>query len=181
MPRCSPWMLQSAWVFQFEQTHPALKMRMPRPPRGDYSHGSLHRNAETWHQDVPSSPKVNPLSFARQRLLKRAGALDGRVMRAPPRRARFQSRSQRPALEPSQAGARLVSFSSAVPELTCSACIQLNERLSLRGYAKAIASSHRILSPSGPSTAKPSGDYIPLGGFVFSAAVGERQYGRPNH
>jgi hypothetical protein len=54
-----------------------------------------------------------------------------------------------------------------VPELTRNAGIQLNERVLLQGHAKAIASSHRKLSPSGPSMAKPPGDHIPLGGFVF--------------
>ena len=55
----------------------------------------------------------------------------------------------------------------AVPELTRIACIQLNERVSLWGYAKALVSSNRILSPSGPSMAKPPGEHTTLGGFVF--------------
>ena len=55
-----------------------------------------------------------------------------------------------------------------VPELTRSAGIQLNERVSLRRSASAVAYLHRILlPPSGPSMAKPSGDYTPLGGFVL--------------
>jgi hypothetical protein len=54
-----------------------------------------------------------------------------------------------------------------VPELTRSVGINLNGRLSLRRKAKAIAWwAPDIAAPSGPSVAKPSGDYIPLGGFV---------------
>ena len=65
-------------------------------------------------------------------------------------------------------GLRAVFFVClAVPDLTRSADIQLNGRVSLRRCAKAIALSHRKLFPSGPSMAKPSGDYTPLGGFVF--------------
>jgi hypothetical protein len=60
-----------------------------------------------------------------------------------------------------------VTFCLRVPELTWITCIQLNERVLLRGYAKAIASSHRILSPSGPSMAKPPGEYTTLGDFVL--------------
>jgi hypothetical protein len=55
-----------------------------------------------------------------------------------------------------------------VPELTRSADIKLNQRVSLRRHAKAIAwSAPEIAAPSGPSVAKSPGDYIPPGGFVF--------------
>jgi hypothetical protein len=49
---------------------------------------------------------------------------------------------------------------------TISAGIQLNERVSLRRHGKAIAWAASDICP-GPSVAKPSGDHIPLGGFVF--------------
>jgi hypothetical protein len=73
----------------------------------------------------------------------------------------------RHALGKAEAEAGRIAILFAVPELTCNAGIQLNARVSLRDHAKAIASSHRILFPSGPTMAKPSGDHIPLGGFVF--------------
>jgi hypothetical protein len=56
-----------------------------------------------------------------------------------------------------------------VPELTRNPGIKLNERISLPRSASAVRRLHRIIaSPSGPSTAKPSGDHTPPGGFVRS-------------
>ena len=46
--------------------------------------------------------------------------------------------------------------------------IKLNNRVSLRRHAKSIGSGHRTLLSSGSPVAKPSVDYIPTGGFVFS-------------
>jgi hypothetical protein len=61
-----------------------------------------------------------------------------------------------------------VSFLVPVPELTRSAGIQLNELVSLRHHLDALSVLHRTPPRSGPTVAKPSGDHIPLGGFVFS-------------
>jgi hypothetical protein len=52
----------------------------------------------------------------------------------------LQSRSQRHALGKAEAEAGRIAILFAVPELTCNAGIQLNERVSLRDHAKAIAS-----------------------------------------
>jgi hypothetical protein len=58
----------------------------------------------------------------------------------------------------------------AVPDLTRSIGIQLNDRVSLRRKAKAIAWWAPDIAPHpDPSMAKPSGDYIPLGGFISKA------------
>src|ERR1700733_10438270 len=85
------------------------------------------------------------------------GARAGRRLEANAERARATGR---------QAAGSCATPSQWVPELTRDVGIQLSDRVSLRGPAKAIACGHRILPPSGPSMAKPSGDYIPLGGFV---------------
>jgi hypothetical protein len=60
------------------------------------------------------------------------------------------------------------SDSRSVPELTRSAGIQLNERVSLRRSANAISqSAPDIVAPlSGPCVAKSPGDHAPSGGFV---------------
>ncbi len=57
-----------------------------------------------------------------------------------------------------------------MPELTRGAGIQLNGRVSLRRKAKAVSVPAPAIAPSGPSMAKPSGDYTPLGGFVSRGA-----------
>ncbi len=59
---------------------------------------------------------------------------------------------------------------AAVPELTRSAGIQLNELVSLRHHLDALSLLHRISPRSGPTVAKPSGDHAPPGGFVFQRA-----------
>jgi hypothetical protein len=51
------------------------------------------------------------------------------------------------------------------PELTRSPGIQLNERLSLRRHPRALSLPHRTIAPVRDY---PSGDHIPLGGFVMS-------------
>src|ERR1700733_8658274 len=69
-----------------------------------------------------------------------------------------------------KAGGRSVTrLDLAVPELTRSASIKLNRRVSLRRHEEALSLRHRAISPKrpGPPKAKPSGDHIPLGGFVF--------------
>lgn len=54
-----------------------------------------------------------------------------------------------------------------VPELTWSTSIKLNTGLCLRRFPDALSiGTGQFPQASGP-TAKPSGDYIPLGGFVF--------------
>jgi len=54
-----------------------------------------------------------------------------------------------------------------VPELTWSAIIKLNMGLYLRRFPDALSiGTGQFPQASGP-TAKPSGDHIPLGGFVF--------------
>jgi hypothetical protein len=56
----------------------------------------------------------------------------------------------------------------AVPDLTRSSDIQLNKRVSLRGHPDRLLIEHRAISPSvRPTPAKPSGEHIPLGGFVL--------------
>jgi hypothetical protein len=95
-----------------------------------------------------------------------------RVVRAiePARRARVQSGSQRTSLGTSEAGARSMrppSGGLTVPELTRSASIQLNERVSLRHQLSSLSLFYRILSPSGPSMAKPPGVILRLAAFVF--------------
>jgi hypothetical protein len=67
----------------------------------------------------------------------------------------------------SHSDSRHLKIARSVPELTRNAGIQLNKRVSLRGQLHPLSSAYRILSPSGPTMAKPSGDYIPSGGFVF--------------
>ena len=57
---------------------------------------------------------------------------------------------------------------AAVPELTRSAGIQLNELVSLRHHPDTLSLLHRISPRSGPTVAKPSGDH-PLDGFVAGA------------
>jgi len=57
---------------------------------------------------------------------------------------------------------------AAVPELTRSAGIQLNELVSLRHHPDTLSLLHRISPRSGPTVAKPSGDHAPPGGFVFN-------------
>ena len=54
-----------------------------------------------------------------------------------------------------------------VPELTRSADIQLNERVSLRRKAKAIALSAPDIAPIRTQHGEAVGDYTPPGGFVF--------------
>jgi hypothetical protein len=56
-----------------------------------------------------------------------------------------------------------------VPELTRIVDIQLNKRLWLRRHPDTLSLPHRTISPKrpGPPLAKPSGDHIPLGGFVL--------------
>src|SRR5664280_3220158 len=46
-------------------------------------------------------------------------------------------------------------FVCTVPQLTRSAGIQLNERVSLRRQLHALSFAHRIFPPSGPTVAKP--------------------------
>jgi hypothetical protein len=62
---------------------------------------------------------------------------------------------------------KLVAKAKSVPELTRIRDIKLNARVSLRCARDAVASLYRILSPSGPTVAKPSVDHVPAGGFVF--------------
>jgi hypothetical protein len=61
-----------------------------------------------------------------------------------------------------------------VPELTRSAGIKLNSRLSLRGYLHAITTSagHFPMPVRQYPWAKPSRDHIPLGGFVRTGRNG---------
>jgi hypothetical protein len=62
---------------------------------------------------------------------------------------------------------RMTSNSLPVPEITRRADIKLNRRLSLRRHPRTLSRLHRTFFPkSGPTVAKPSGDHIPLGGFV---------------
>jgi hypothetical protein len=87
------------------------------------------------------------------------GARAGRRLEANAERARATGR---------QAAGSCVTPSQPVPELTRSAGIQLNEQVSMRRKAKAIAwLAPDIAAPSGPTIAKPSRDYTPLGGFAF--------------
>jgi hypothetical protein len=55
-----------------------------------------------------------------------------------------------------------------VPDLTGSADIKLNQRVLLRRHPRSLWLLNRTISPKrpGPTVAKPSGDHIPLGGFV---------------
>jgi hypothetical protein len=63
-----------------------------------------------------------------------------------------------------------------VPELTRSADIKLNERVSLRRHSHALSVPHRTFFPkSGPTVAKPSGDHTALGGFVHRQTA-QRRY-----
>jgi hypothetical protein len=71
------------------------------------------------------------------------------------------------ALGPAQSGRRESALGSVVPELSRTTGIQLNARVSLRGAANAIdVPAPDFVPHPDPSMAKPSGDYIPLGGFV---------------
>jgi hypothetical protein len=77
------------------------------------------------------------------------------------------------------AGRRESALGSVVPELSRTTGIQLNARVSLRGAASAIdVPAPDFVPHPDPSMAKPSGDYIPLGGFVPmscpSGATGRR-------
>lgn len=57
---------------------------------------------------------------------------------------------------------------ATVPELTGTADIKLNERVSLRRRQVALGMHTRTIAPvRGLPQAKPSGDHIPLGGFVL--------------
>jgi len=56
----------------------------------------------------------------------------------------------------------------AGPELTGTTDIKLNERVSLRCHVDTLLMLHRTLPyVRYYPPAKPSGDHIPLGGFVF--------------
>jgi hypothetical protein len=56
---------------------------------------------------------------------------------------------------------------AGVPELTCNAGIQINERVSLRHQPFPLSIVHRTnCTCPGPHQAKPPGEHIPLGGFV---------------
>jgi hypothetical protein len=58
------------------------------------------------------------------------------------------------------------------PQLTGSADIKLNERVSLRRPVHALSTLHRIISPKVRAhTGKAVRRYIPLGGFVFLKVV----------
>src|SRR3977135_1899131 len=58
-----------------------------------------------------------------------------------------------------------------VPELTRSSDIKLNERVRLRRCVTRLGCvTRQFPQTSGPRMAKPSGDHIPLGGFVRSIA-----------
>jgi hypothetical protein len=61
---------------------------------------------------------------------------------------------------------------AVVPELTRSADIKLNERVSLRRCVTRLGCvTGQFPQTSGPRVAKPSGDHIPLGGFVLRKMI----------
>jgi len=66
----------------------------------------------------------------------------------------------------------VVATSRTSPQLTRSADIKLNERVSLQRPVHALSTLHRIISPNVRAhTGKAVSDYIPLGGFVLLKAV----------
>jgi hypothetical protein len=68
-----------------------------------------------------------------------------------------------------------------VPELTWSASIKLNTGLCLRRFPDALSiGTGQFPQASGP-TAKPSGDYIPLGGFVFYLSAMRQTWMKANY
>ena len=67
----------------------------------------------------------------------------------------------------------LAVFLLSVPELTRSSDIKLNQRLLLKGDSNRLLINLPDNYPRrpGPHEAKPSGDYTPLGGFVFDRSL----------